>query len=81
MLIFSYLYVLIYILGAQKNHLIETVLLRTHNIYVMSTHSYLGAENIMSQFMRFLVNITHALRHSLRHSNLVDLGLKLRPEL
>ena len=32
MLIFSYPSVLTYVLGAQKNHLIETVLLSTHNI-------------------------------------------------
>ena len=31
-LIFSYLSVLTYVLGAQKNCLIETVLLSTHNI-------------------------------------------------
>ena len=31
-LIFSNLLVLIYVLGAQKNRLIETVLLSTHNI-------------------------------------------------
>ena len=30
--IFSYPSVLTYVLGAQKNHLIETVLLSTHNI-------------------------------------------------
>ena len=30
--IFSYLSVLTYVLGAQKNRLIETVLLSTHNI-------------------------------------------------
>ena len=30
--IFSYLSVLIFVLGAQKNRLIETVLLSTHNI-------------------------------------------------
>ena len=32
MLIFSYLSVLTYVFGAQKNRLIETVLLSTHNI-------------------------------------------------
>ena len=32
MLISSYLLVLTNVLGAQKNHLIETVLLSTHNI-------------------------------------------------
>ena len=32
MLIFSYPSVLTYVLGAQKNRLIETVLLSTHNI-------------------------------------------------
>ena len=31
--IFSYPSVLTYVLGAQKNRLIETVLLSTHNIY------------------------------------------------
>ena len=33
MLIFSYPYLFKYVLGARKNHLIETVLLSTHNIY------------------------------------------------
>ena len=32
LLIFSYPYFLSYVLGAQKNRLIETVLLSTHNI-------------------------------------------------
>ena len=32
LIIFSYPSVLAYVLGAQKNHLIETVLLSTHNI-------------------------------------------------
>ena len=42
---FSYLSVLTYVLGAQKNHLIETVLLSTHNIreikILIFTDSYL----------------------------------------
>ena len=33
LLIFSYPPVLTYVLGAQKNRLIETVLLSTHNIF------------------------------------------------
>ena len=33
LLIFSYPSVLTYVLGAQKNHLIETVLLSIHSIY------------------------------------------------
>ena len=32
LLIFSYPSVLMYVLGAQKNRLIETILLSTHNI-------------------------------------------------
>ena len=32
LLIFSYPSVLTYVLGAKKNHLIETVLLSTHNM-------------------------------------------------
>ena len=34
--IFSYLSILTYVLGAQKNRLIETVLLSTHNICFVS---------------------------------------------
>ena len=32
MLLFSYLLILTFLMGAKKNHLIETVLLSTHNI-------------------------------------------------
>ena len=51
---FSYPSVLSYVLGAQKNRLIETVLLSTHNIwfgwelrklFFFGTHSYLKSWN------------------------------------